>query len=159
MRAWLHGMRRPRKRLREGAGEKRNRRRTPEALGRTAAHTAFYRQEIRLRQANGLRGKLDWLNHVQFSPTDPSLIMFCHEVPGTKVDRIWTIRSDGSGLQKLHAAPWTWGADTEFFAPDGKTMLNCDLQTPQGEDPTGWPAASGERTDVQGRPGPVVGAL
>ena len=29
-----------------------------------------------------------WLNHVQFSPTDPSLLMFCHEGPWHKVDRI-----------------------------------------------------------------------
>ena len=32
-----------------------------------------------------------WLNHVQFSPTDPNLLMFCHEGPWHKVDRIWTI--------------------------------------------------------------------
>src|SRR5258706_10568890 len=32
-----------------------------------------------------------WLNHVQFSPTDPSILMFCHEGPWHKVDRIWTI--------------------------------------------------------------------
>jgi oligogalacturonide lyase len=37
----------------------------------------------------------DWLNHVQFSPTDPTLMMFCHEGPWHKVDRIWTIRTDG----------------------------------------------------------------
>jgi oligogalacturonide lyase len=32
-----------------------------------------------------------WLNHVQFSSTDPSLLMFCHEGPWHKLDRIWTI--------------------------------------------------------------------
>ena len=32
----------------------------------------------------------DWLNHLQFSPTDPTLLMFCHEGPWHKVDRIWT---------------------------------------------------------------------
>ena len=31
-----------------------------------------------------------WLNHIQFSPTDPDLLMFCHEGPWHKVDRIWT---------------------------------------------------------------------
>ena len=30
----------------------------------------------------------DWLNDVQFSPTDPTLLMFCHEGPWHKVDRI-----------------------------------------------------------------------
>src|SRR5262249_35791712 len=37
----------------------------------------------------------DWLNHLEFSPTDPTLLMFCHEGPWHKVDRIWTIRADG----------------------------------------------------------------
>jgi oligogalacturonide lyase len=31
----------------------------------------------------------DWLNHLQFSPTDPHLLMFCHEGPWHKVDRLW----------------------------------------------------------------------
>ena len=34
----------------------------------------------------------DWLGHLLFSPTDPGLLMFCHEGPWHKVDRIWTIR-------------------------------------------------------------------
>ena len=38
----------------------------------------------------------DWLGHLQFSPTDPHLLMFCHEGPWHKVDRIWTIHTDGS---------------------------------------------------------------
>ena len=44
----------------------------------------------------------DWLNHIQFSPTDPALVMFCHEGPWHKVDRTWTIRTDGTGLTKIH---------------------------------------------------------
>src|SRR5256885_6457748 len=31
-----------------------------------------------------------------------SLLLFCHEGPWHKVDRIWTIRTDGSGLRKIH---------------------------------------------------------
>jgi oligogalacturonide lyase len=75
----------------------------------------------------------DWLNHVQFSPVDPTLIMFCHEGPWHKVDRIWTIRTDGTGLKKIH----TRGMDMEiagheFFAADGKTIW-YDLQTPKSQ--------------------------
>ena len=39
----------------------------------------------------------DWTNHVQFSPTDPYCLMYCHEGPWEKVDRIWTMDvRDGS---------------------------------------------------------------
>lgn len=32
-----------------------------------------------------------WLNHLQFSPKDPNRLLFCHEGPWHKVDRIWNI--------------------------------------------------------------------
>ena len=75
----------------------------------------------------------DWLNHVQFSPTDPNQIMFCHEGPWHKVDRIWTIRDDGSGLTRVHERTMNMEiAGHEWFASDGKTIW-YDLQTPRGQ--------------------------
>ena len=57
----------------------------------------------------------EWLNHEQFSPTDPTLIMFCHEGTWHEADRIWTICTDGT----LFAGD---GGDSEMVAraPDGK---------------------------------------
>lgn len=76
----------------------------------------------------------DWLNHVQFSPTDPGLMLFCHEGPWHKVDRIWTIRTDGSGLRKIHSRTLDMEiAGHEFFSPDGKIVW-YDLQTPRGKE-------------------------
>jgi oligogalacturonide lyase len=76
----------------------------------------------------------DWLNHVQFSPTDPALLMFCHEGPWHKVDRIWTIRADGTGLTKVHTRTMDMEiAGHEFFSPDGKVIW-YDLQTPKGKE-------------------------
>jgi oligogalacturonide lyase len=75
----------------------------------------------------------DWLNHVQFSPTDSTLMMFCHEGPWHKVDRIWTIRTDGSELKKIHTRTMEMEiAGHEFFSPDGRYIL-YDLQTPKYE--------------------------
>ena len=76
----------------------------------------------------------DWLNHLLFSPTDPSLILFCHEGPWHKVDRIWTIRADGTQIKKIHTRTMTMEIfGHEFWSPDGKTIW-YDLQTPRGED-------------------------
>jgi oligogalacturonide lyase len=75
----------------------------------------------------------EWINHVQFSPTDPGLIMFCHEGPWHEVDRLWTIRADGSGLARMHTRTMNmeiWGH--EFFSHDGSRIW-YDLQTPRGE--------------------------
>jgi oligogalacturonide lyase len=76
----------------------------------------------------------DWFNHVQFSPTDPTLLMFCHEGPWHKVDRIWTIRTDGTALRKVHTRSMPMEiAGHEFFSADGKTIW-YDLQTPRGKE-------------------------
>jgi oligogalacturonide lyase len=90
----------------------------------------------------------DWLNHLEFSPTDPTLLMFCHEGPWHKVDRIWTIRADGTHITKIH--PRTMAMEIfghEFWAVDGK-ILWYDLQTPRGEDfwVAGYNVETGERT-------------
>jgi oligogalacturonide lyase len=75
----------------------------------------------------------DWLNHIQFSPTDPQQIMYCHEGPWHRVDRIWTIRADGSQKKLIHKRQMNMEiAGHEFFSSDGKTIW-YDLQTPRGE--------------------------
>ena len=72
-----------------------------------------------------------WLNHVQFSPTDPQQMLFCHEGTWQLMDRTWIIRTDGTGLTNVH--PRTMNMEInghEFFSPDGKSIL-YDLQTPR----------------------------
>jgi oligogalacturonide lyase len=75
----------------------------------------------------------EWFNHVQFSPTDPSLLMFCHEGPWHLVDRIWNIHTDGSALRLIHERTVTNEiAGHEFWSADGQTIW-FDLQVPRGE--------------------------
>ncbi len=90
----------------------------------------------------------EWLNHLQFSPTDPGLIMFCHEGPWHEVDRVWLIRADGTGRTKVHTRTMNMEiAGHEFFSADGRTVW-YDLQTPRGEDfwVAGDEIATGRRT-------------
>ncbi len=73
-----------------------------------------------------------WLNHVQFSPTDPGLLMFCHEGPWHELHRIWLVRSDGTALRKIHErSVRNEIAGHEFWSPDGKRVW-FDLQVPRG---------------------------
>lgn len=78
----------------------------------------------------------DWLNHLQFSPTDPGQLVYCHEGDWHRVDRIWTIRTDRIDAQpvKLHTRTMAMEiAGHEWFSADGR-WLWYDLQTPRGED-------------------------
>jgi oligogalacturonide lyase len=95
---------------------------------------ALYTINIKSGEVKTFNHSTDWLNHVQFSPSDPDLIMFCHEGPWHKVDRIWTIRTDGTGLRKIHTRKMEMEiAGHEFFNPDGK-IIWYDLQTPKGKE-------------------------
>ena len=72
-----------------------------------------------------------WLNHVQFSNTDPRLLMFCHEGPWHKVNRIWTINIDTKEVKLMHKRTMDMEiAGHEWFSPDGKTIW-FDLQQPR----------------------------
>ena len=94
---------------------------------------SLYTINIKTGEIKMFHPATDWLNHVQFSPTDPTLMMFCHEGPWHKVDRIWTIRTDGSQLTKIHTRTMDMEiAGHEFFGQDGKHIY-YDLQTPKSQ--------------------------
>ncbi|WP_461091058.1 oligogalacturonate lyase family protein [Spirosoma gilvum] len=72
-----------------------------------------------------------WLGHVQFSPTEPDLLMFCHEGPWHLVDRIWHINIKTKAVKLMHKRTVEGEiAGHEFFSPDGKTIW-FDLQQPR----------------------------
>lgn len=74
-----------------------------------------------------------WLNHVQFSTTDPNLLMFCHEGPWHKVDRIWTMNITNKQPRLMHKRTMDMEiAGHEWPSADGKTIW-FDLQLPRGK--------------------------
>lgn len=76
----------------------------------------------------------DWLNHLLFSPTDPSVLMFCHEGPWHLVDRLWYIdlAKTNNSPTKIHTRMMNMEiAGHEWFSADGQTIW-YDLQTPRG---------------------------
>lgn len=88
---------------------------------------------VRTKELKKLFTDSAWLNHVQFSPTNPALLMFCHEGPWHKVDRIWTIDVQTKEIKLIHKRSMNMEiAGHEWFAPDGKSIW-FDLQMPKGE--------------------------
>ena len=75
-----------------------------------------------------------WLNHLQFSPADPNWLLYCHEGTWHEVDRVWIIRTDGSGQRLLHQRTRDMEiSGHEFWSWDGKTVW-FDLQTPRSQE-------------------------
>lgn len=111
---------------------------------------AMFVIDTRTGQKRIVHRATDWLNHLQFSPTDPGLLMFCHEGPWHKVDRLWLMRVDrpDDAPRKIHTRTMNMEiAGHEWFSHDGRTVW-YDLQTPRGEDfwVAGYDIATGRRT-------------
>ena len=105
--------------------------------------------EIKTGAVRTVTQSTDWLNHLNFSPTDPGLLLYCHEGEWHRVDRLWLIRTDQATAQplKLHSRSMAMEiAGHEWFSHDGKWIW-YDLQTPRGEDfwVAGYEIANGKR--------------
>jgi oligogalacturonide lyase len=77
----------------------------------------------------------DWLNHFQFSPTDPTLLIFAHEGAWWDVDRLWLLRVGPEAgqpqlIQRRSMAMETAGH--EFWSNDGQWVY-YDHKMPNGE--------------------------
>jgi oligogalacturonide lyase len=73
------------------------------------------------------------LNHMQFNPVDPNLLLYCHEGTWHELDRTWTIRTDGSQMRLMHKRTMDMEINEhEWWSWDGKTVW-FDLQTPRSQ--------------------------
>ncbi len=127
----------------------------PQNKGEMMEQRLAARIPLTLNTINLQTGKLtvllhstDWVNHLLFSPKDPTLLMYCHEGPWQKVDRIWMIHTDGTHntlIHKRHIAMEIAGH--EFWGLDGETIW-YDWQPIKGQDfyLAGYDLATGKRT-------------
>lgn len=107
-----------------------------ETLARRALNPepmAFVFTSLKSGRADTVGYQYGWLNHMQFNPKDPSLLLYCHEGTWHEVDRIWTIRTDGSEMTLRHRRSMDMEiAGHEFWSWDGRTIW-FDLQTPRSQ--------------------------
>ena len=86
---------------------------------------------VKTKQLDKVHSDSAWLNHVQFSTTDPNLLMFCHEGPWHKVNRIWTIDVKTKKITQIHKRIMDMEiAGHEWPSVDGK-IIWYDLQQPR----------------------------
>jgi oligogalacturonide lyase len=95
---------------------------------------AFVFTNIKTGESKTVGYQYGSLNHLQFSPTDPNLLLYCHEGTWHEVDRVWTIRTDGTDMKLWHKRTMDMEiAGHEFWSHDGKTVW-YDLQTPRSKE-------------------------
>jgi oligogalacturonide lyase len=119
---------------------------------RLAARTplTLYTINLQTGKLTALLHSTDWVNHLLFSPVDPTLLMYCHEGPWQKVDRIWMIHTDGTHNTLIHKRTIADEiAGHEFWGLDGQTIW-YDWQPIKGQDfyLAGYNLATGKRTAI-----------
>jgi len=94
----------------------------------------FYSADLRTGRIQFFNQSTNWLNHAQCSPTDPAMMLYCHEGPWHDVDRIWTLRIGSDAPKLMHRRTMEYEiAGHEFFSHDGKWVW-YDLQTPRAKE-------------------------
>ena len=103
------------------------------ALEAKFPHTIFI-INIQTGKLENVYTEYAWTNHLQFSPINPTLLMFCHEGTWQKVDRIWTIDVLKRGKpQLMHKRTMPMEiAGHEWFGMKGNDIY-FDLQKPRGK--------------------------
>ena len=91
----------------------------------------FYVADVETGEVKFFNPSTNWLNHAQCSPTDPTLMLYCHEGAWHDVDRVWTLRIGSDKPQLMHKRTIPYEiAGHEFFSHDGQWVW-YDLQTPR----------------------------
>jgi len=87
--------------------------------------------DIKNKLLNKLHTDTAWLNHVQFSAADPNLLMFCHEGPWHKVNRIWTIDVKTKKITQIHKRIMDMEIAGHEWSSDDGNIIWYDLQQPR----------------------------
>jgi oligogalacturonide lyase len=94
----------------------------------------FYSADLQTGAVKTFHPSTNWLNHAQASPTDPLLMLYCHEGTWHEVDRVWTLRVGTDTPRLMHARTMPYEiAGHEFFSRDGQWVW-YDLQTPRAKE-------------------------
>lgn len=76
-----------------------------------------------------LWGEREWISHVIVSPVDADVVVFCHEGPWERVQRLWRLSARSGLVEKL--LPYEPGlarAGHEFFTPWGEVGVQYSLR-------------------------------
>ena len=94
----------------------------------------FYSADLKTGEVKFFNPSTNWLNHAQSSPTDPLMMLYCHEGTWHEVDRVWTLRVGTDTPRLMHARTMPYEiAGHEFFSHDGRWVW-YDLQTPRAKE-------------------------
>lgn len=87
-------------------------------------NSILYRVETGTGKPSVIWGEDEWISHVNVSPTDGNLVVFCHEGPWDRVQRLWVVRaSSGETWPLLDHGRYVSRSGHEVFLDDGRLLV------------------------------------
>jgi oligogalacturonide lyase len=117
---------------------------------RLAAHypMIMFTVDLATGRSKTFYASTDWLDHLQFSSVDPTLLMYAHQGAWQQVDKQWLIRSDGTNNHQIDDRIMDMEGDGHrWWDHDGNIWW--DLHFPLGGGVSyiaGYDVTTGERT-------------
>lgn len=80
------------------------------------------RLELETGRPSAIWGETNWISHVQISPVDPNIVMFCHEGAFLVKQRMWIVNSKTSVCKPLYDQQPNEHCAHEYFLKDGRVV-------------------------------------
>lgn len=82
-------------------------------------------------------GETNWISHVQISPADPDIVLFCHEGAYLVKQRMWIVSAKTSVCRPLYDQQPNEHCGHEHFLRDGRVMVQLAVYADEGKVFTG----------------------
>lgn len=90
------------------------------------------RFDLREGRPEAVWGERQWITHVNISPVNPDLVLFCHEGPWDRVQRMWVARaSTGECWPVLNRKKFVEQDGHEFFTGSGRVVTQFGGRAPE----------------------------
>ncbi|MGC8971066.1 MAG: oligogalacturonate lyase family protein [bacterium] len=95
--------------------------------------SVIMRIDLEEERIEAVWGEREWISHVNISPVDPNIILFCHEGPWHLVQRMWIVRADTHEIYPiLEQKRYIERAGHEYFTKSGKIVTQYSVrETPR----------------------------
>lgn len=97
--------------------------------------SVIMRVNVQNKRAEAIWGEREFISHVNTSPVDPNIVLFCHEGPWHLVQRMWIVRADSGEYWPLVKQKMCLErAGHEFFTAGGRIVTQYGVRdTPFSE--------------------------
>lgn len=95
--------------------------------------SVIVRLDLNDNRPSAIWGETNWISHVQISPVDPDIVMFCHEGAFLVKQRMWIVNAKTSVCWPLYDQQPNEHCSHEYFLKDGRVVTQLAVYPDSGK--------------------------